>query len=259
MPKTFCVGDVHGDLDRLSELLRESGLVSERLAWTGADSRLIFIGDLNDRGRQGIAVMRLVRRLQEEASGQGGMVESLLGNHDPLLLAVAGEIRGDRADPDCTYYFRLNGGKMYEAEELAADQALFEWVQARPLMARLDRILFQHADGMRYYRALAKGGGLAAVNEAAGLLTESARGAYAVFYDLTAERHWNESPNLLPAYLAEFGADRVIHGHTWHQGNEPLVYLNGLAVNVDNGMCWAYRQDPGRGLVLDLATLQPPA
>ena len=55
---TFVVGDVHGHVEPLVRLLRDAGLVDERIAWSGADARLWFIGDLVDRGPDGVGALR---------------------------------------------------------------------------------------------------------------------------------------------------------------------------------------------------------
>ena len=60
------VGDVHGHVEPVVDVLREAGLLDGRGGWSGADARLWFIGDLVDRGPDGIGVIELVMRLQRE-------------------------------------------------------------------------------------------------------------------------------------------------------------------------------------------------
>ena len=50
----FVVGDVHGHRDVLAGLLRDSGLVDGSERWRGGDARLWLLGDLVDRGPDGI-------------------------------------------------------------------------------------------------------------------------------------------------------------------------------------------------------------
>lgn len=258
MGKVYCVGDVHGDYDRLVVLLERKGIVrGDPPRWSAGDATLVFIGDLTDRCRRGIDVIRLIMQLQREAALEGGFVDSLMGNHDPLLLAVAYELRGQEADPDAKYFFRLNGGRMVEAEAVAADPEVFAWLQRLPLMLKVRSTVFQHADGMHYYRHLGAAESIEVVNEKGRQLASVARGAYALFNDLTPERYWNGFPHLLASYLADLGVERVVHGHTRNETDGPLLYLDGLAISVDNGLCWTYRQDEGRGCVLDLDDLSP--
>ena len=256
-PRLYAVGDVHGDVDRLEALLRAAGLFDGE-AWSGGESRLVLTGDLTDRGDQGTAVIRLVRRLQAESEGR---VESLMGNHDALILARAFERRGERADPECRDLFIMNGGKEREAKALAEDEAAFAWMAARPLMLKVGDTLFQHADSARFYADL--GDSVERVDEVGRALAETGRGAWRIFVDMTDGRDWDAARHsgLNPivegfeAHLARFGAARVVHGHTRHTEPEPRVVLGGRAINVDGTLSAGYRQSPGRGFVADLGPL----
>ena len=81
----FAVGDVHGHRDVLAALLRDAGLVDPAERWSGGDAVVWLVGDLVDRGPDGIGAIDLVRRLERESDGA---VHCLLGNHEALLLAV---------------------------------------------------------------------------------------------------------------------------------------------------------------------------
>lgn len=258
-PRLYAVGDVHGDVARLKELLNEASLVDAKGRWSGGESVLVLTGDLTDRGKQGLETIDFVRGLQEE-----GNVEALMGNHDALILARAFEWRGERADPDCRELFILNGGRDVEAKALAYDDARFAWMQARPLMRKFGTTLFQHADSAAYYQTLAPEGGVEAVNAAGAELALTAPAAWSIFYGMTDGRDWDaarlESLKAIvasfEAHLERFGAERVVHGHTRHIQKEPYVYLGGRAINVDGTLSEGYRQAPARGFVADLGPLE---
>ena len=67
--RTFVVGDVHGCLEELEDLLRESG-------WQVGD-QLVFVGDLVAKGPDSLGVVRLARELDAQA---------VRGNHDHHCL-----------------------------------------------------------------------------------------------------------------------------------------------------------------------------
>ena len=258
-PRLYAVGDVHGDVERLRELLREAGLVRDGV-WAGGESRLVLTGDLTDRGPKGTETVAFVRALQE---GSEGRVEALMGNHDALILARAFELRGQRADPDCRDLFRLNGGRDREALELSRDDAAFAWMQARPLMLRVGTTLFQHADSATFYRGLAPQGGVDEANAAGAALAATAKGAWKLFYDITDGREWDAAFLRTPAeaearfedHLDRFGAERVVHGHTRHLGGRPAASFGGRALNIDGSLSAGYRKTPDRGFVADLGPL----
>ena len=113
----WVVGDVQGCLASLRSLL-------ERLP---TSARLLFVGDLINRGPQSLASLRFVKAL-------GSRAEALLGNHDLHLLAVAAGIRGQHDDDTL-------------AEILAAPDRdeLLDWLRARPLALHESGALFVHA------------------------------------------------------------------------------------------------------------------
>jgi protein phosphatase len=78
------IGDVHGCYDELCALLEKLGCAVDRDACTARpppNRRLIFLGDLCDRGPKNPEVLRLVMRMTE-----GGSALCVPGNHDVKLL-----------------------------------------------------------------------------------------------------------------------------------------------------------------------------
>jgi hypothetical protein len=75
------VGDVHGNFDALERLGRELGYETAN-AWRHPGGRkLVFVGDLIDRGAKSFEVASLVKRLVDE-----GVALCLLGNHEYNLV-----------------------------------------------------------------------------------------------------------------------------------------------------------------------------
>ena len=83
---TVVVGDVHGELDGLREILLHAGLIDSCDSWAGGASLLIQTGDVIDRGPLSRDSVRLLRTLQSEALECGGQVVRLCGNHELMLL-----------------------------------------------------------------------------------------------------------------------------------------------------------------------------
>ena len=113
----YAVGDIQGCLGSLKSLLL-------RLP---EDARLVFVGDLVNRGPASLETLRFARSLGERAT-------CLLGNHDLHLLAVVAGIRNpSRRDT-------LN-------EILSAPDRdeLIDWLRHRPLAHREAGALFVHA------------------------------------------------------------------------------------------------------------------
>src|SRR4249919_3215783 len=89
--RVVAIGDVHGDLDALIRILTGMSILNGDGLWCANDTRLVFIGDLNDRGPESVNVMDFVMALATDAERAGGTVDALLGNHE--LLAVQQDYR----------------------------------------------------------------------------------------------------------------------------------------------------------------------
>ncbi|KAL8276307.1 hypothetical protein RQP46_011273 [Phenoliferia psychrophenolica] len=80
--RLVAVADIHGDLLHTTRLLRTLGLLNLKSEWVGGDTILVQTGDIVDRGRDTIALYRLMDSLRAQATKAGGAVVSLLGNHE---------------------------------------------------------------------------------------------------------------------------------------------------------------------------------
>jgi hypothetical protein len=62
------VGDVHGHADQLEALLTTLGYRHRQGAWRHANRKVVFVGDLIDRGPDQLATLELVRDMVDEGS-----------------------------------------------------------------------------------------------------------------------------------------------------------------------------------------------
>ena len=72
MKKIFANSDIHGDYKRYRELLIEHKVINETNDWIAGDSILICNGDITDRGRKGIDVIKLLMQLEKQSQSEGG-------------------------------------------------------------------------------------------------------------------------------------------------------------------------------------------
>lgn len=210
--RRVAVGDVHGHRDRLVELLSGAGLVDAAGHWAGGNAELWFLGDLTDRGPDGIGVIELIRRLQQEAIEAGGRVDSVLGNHELLLLAAGLMEEGAAEGPGGTFRsdWLANGGRPHDLERLTPD--LVDWLRVRPAMALVEGDLLVHADSLAYAQL---GATVAAVNaHVKDLLAAPRPRAWDALLDDLSDRMAFSDPAALEGFLGHFGAMRVVHGHT---------------------------------------------
>ncbi len=233
---TFAVGDVHGHVEPLVALLREAGLVDEQLAWSGADARVWFIGDLVDRGPDGVGAIDLVRRLQRE-----GDVRCLLGNHEAGLLAAYRYADADCGIPGITFemVWDANGGMATDLARLRPEH--LAWIEALPPVAREGDRLLVHSDTDRY---LDYGRSVESIcRSISAILTGDDTESLGRLLDALADRGAFGDPERLGRLLGMLGCERLVHGHTpiWHAAGiaptevtAPLTYAGGLAMNIDH-------------------------
>ena len=119
MSKIYAVGDVQGCGPSLKNLVKK----------IPKKSKLIFLGDLVNRGPDSLGALRQLKSLQE-----AGRAECVLGNHDLHLLAIDAGIR------------KTKGLDTVDSILKAPDRAeLMDWVRNRPLALSNGKVLTVHA------------------------------------------------------------------------------------------------------------------
>ena len=229
---TFVVGDVHGYPETLARLLREAGLVDAGLRWSGHDARLWLVGDLVDRGPDGIGAIDLVMRLEREAP-----VRCLLGNHDAALLAAAA---ARESGADSRYWATWMEGRPPDGvARFRPEHAA--WIKGLPAVARDGDWLLLHADTDRYLRLGRSVSEICATVSAT--LTTGDQASLRALVDILSHRHSLHDPTAVDRLLETLGGTRIVHGHTPiafvteadpELVVEPLVYGGGRVLNVDH-------------------------
>ena len=119
MSKIYAVGDIQGCAPSLKALVKKLPV----------QSKMIFLGDLVNRGPDSLGTLRLLKQLQEEKH-----IECILGNHDLHLLAVDAGIR------------KTKGLDTVQLILDAPDRAdLMNWLRHRPMALSNGKVLTVHA------------------------------------------------------------------------------------------------------------------
>jgi len=131
--KTYVIGDLQGCHDQMLDLLERIAQTEKRTEGEAntAPYRILFAGDLINRGPQSLATLRHVKAL---ALARPGLVDSVLGNHDLHLLAVYNGIRP------------LHKSDTLDDIMAAPDRdELIGWLRHRPLLIESGGHLLVHA------------------------------------------------------------------------------------------------------------------
>jgi len=119
MSKIYAIGDIQGCAPSLKMLVKK----------LPTKSKMIFLGDLVNRGPDSLGTLRYLKQLQEEKR-----IECILGNHDLHLLAVDAGIR------------KTKGLDTVQPILDAPDRAeLINWLRHRPMALSNGKVLTVHA------------------------------------------------------------------------------------------------------------------
>ncbi|SES08406.1 metallophosphoesterase [Actinokineospora terrae] len=245
---TYVVGDIHGHRAELITALAAEGLVTADGDWAGGRDHLWFLGDFVDRGPDGIGVIDLVRALAEQAARAGGKVETLLGNHEILLLGMHrfgdDPIPSEFGPRSFARSWSMNGGIDTDQDSLTDDH--IEWLTTRPVIELVDDHLLMHSDTTQY---LLWGDDIAGINEAVQevLHSDDAAEWWEVWRRMTTRYAFRGPEGEMAAdeLLTTLGGKQVVHGHSViadqlgvlpTQIEGPYLYANGKALGVDAGL-----------------------
>jgi len=208
----YAIGDVHGELAKLETLL---AYIREDAGSRSGPHKVIFLGDLIDRGADSRGVIARAKGLAEQ--GDALVVK---GNHEELMLYAY-----DRDETAGLYHWANNGGDetiaSYEAANgkkdhwrEAIDKEHVKWLRSLPPILRDEErnLVFVHAgiDPRRYPNE----------PEEVWLWTRSP-----IFF---RSAKWPDRPEVRDIL--------VVHGHTPTEDFEP--HHQARRINVDTGACF---------------------
>lgn len=207
--RLYAIGDIHGRLDLLDALLRQ--IDADDAARAPADTQLIFLGDLVDRGPDSAAVVERLRRLAIERPN----TLFLMGNHEEVLLAALD------GDARAMHGFCRIGGRE-TALSYGIDPALYERMDYEELHAALTRAVpASHVSFLRSFEDWAMAGDYMFVH--AGVAPKVALDAQKPGDLRWIRRGFLEHRRRL---------DRmIVHGHTIH----PEVERRPHRIGIDTG------------------------
>lgn len=245
----YVVSDVHGHRAALIAALTEADLIDDAEHWSGGEARLWCLGDLFDRGSDGVGVVELLMRLSQEAAAAGGLVDTLVGNHEVLMLGArrfdeTEVIDAAGSSRNFATWWHLNGGRPEDADRLSDEQA--DWLVDRLAVAVVDDHLLVHSDTDQY---LGYGNTVDEVNEHISrvLHGDDVTDWWSLFRDLTQRRGFEgeDGPHEAKALMAKLGGKQIVHGHSTigdatgvapAEVTGPRRYCEGLVLCVDGGV-----------------------
>ena len=211
----FAVGDVHGCLDEMTALLDTIGGLA---ADGGGPRRLVYLGDMIDRGPSTIGVLK---KWAEPASARGvERIDRVIGNHEILmLLAMRGEALASKATT--MWLGERTGGAKVLAEMRAAvrdPNALPSYgLAAASLGENVTRLLLTQRAHVRVGNAVFVHGGLEGGTDNDAFLSTP--------WTAGMQARWAWITKGFLDWQGGFGGTLVVHGHTPPNKHWPLAQM----------------------------------
>lgn len=124
--RVYAVGDIHGCVTLFDRLIER--IDADDAGRSAADTRLILLGDLIDRGPDSAAVLDRVRALQNDPARR---VTALMGNHEEAFLSVLDDDAGALG-----FFLRIGGRETLMSYGLSptdlatmSDAGIAQWVR----------------------------------------------------------------------------------------------------------------------------------
>ena len=149
VPRIICIGDVHGDLRRVVDLLRALRIIDGNMQWTAEPRNTIVVqlGDQVDSAPRGTTkdwetmpdteVVVFMDKLDRIARRSGGRVISVLGNHE--IMNVMG---------DFTYVseksMEMSGGVVKRQQMFRNGGQMAQILSKRSIIIKIGGIVFCH-------------------------------------------------------------------------------------------------------------------
>ncbi len=137
--KIFVVGDIHGENDRVLNLLKENRIIDKDGKWSWGKGHLVFLGDIFDRGSKVTEALWLIYSLEKQAEKSGGKVHLLLGNHEPMIFNDDIRYITDEYYALCEN-LGLDYSGLFDRSSL-----LGNWLRQKPVILQINNFLFVHA------------------------------------------------------------------------------------------------------------------
>jgi predicted kinase len=146
--KLDVVGDIHGLYDDMVELLANAGwtVTEGKLVHADPQRKLLFLGDLVDRGPHSVEVLELVKRTVE-----AGNAQCILGNHENKLVSFVETARKQGIEKWGSYANAETGMKMLKLGTARCDE-LVSFMKRMPayLTDEQSKVAFVHGDIHRF-------------------------------------------------------------------------------------------------------------
>ena len=264
--QVYAVSDVHGQYDIFVRLLEANHLIARaesdptRVRWTGGTATLVIAGDHIDKGPKSVAVIDLLRTLEEQAPRVGGRSIALMGNHEAEFLDNPRNTKAMSTGTDEQGIGPQLDAIGVDPRRMAAGtdaEGRGAWLANLPLGVRVKKWFFAHGGNTQRK----------SINELNKLLAKSLANKGFGDDDVTGKdsilegQHWYGNPKDGDAGKKEVealgGVEHIVFGHdpgAFDSRGKPRQSKNGLLVKIDGAMGLHDKHSPNPAFMLHIST-----
>ena len=203
----FVMGDIHGEFDTLTAVLRNASVIDATGRWSGGTAHLVVVGDMMDRGADVNRTLWYLYDLTRQAEQAGGRVHIVLGNHE--IMVMLADLRYVHAkEARIAQHHGITYDRMFDPRH----SVLGAWLASRPGMLRVDDVLFAH-------------GGVS--SDQLGHTIESFDDTLAAFTREDLFYHWADSTATLPA----MDSVAFVRRYDFFWGDRSVFWYRGYALS----------------------------
>ena len=136
--KMLVFSDIEGNMPALVSLLKKAGVINNNYEWIYGKGRIVFAGDMFDRGTQVIECLWLIYKLEAESAAAGGKIHFILGNHDVMNLI------NDLRYVDDKYFISSELMQENISNIHDATSELGRWLRSKNVIEKIGPYIFLH-------------------------------------------------------------------------------------------------------------------
>jgi hypothetical protein len=269
----FAVGDVHGDYERLIDLLVAGSILEQRPtepqapAWKAGKAVLVCTGDLIDKGKHSLKVIKFFRALEKSALDSGGRVIVLMGNHEAEFLENPND------DNKAEVFLKELDKHDLKPKDVAQGkdtEGIGAFLRQMPLAAKVNDLFFTHAGSTRGLSLAELRAEIEDGVNADGYRTDILLDKHGLLEARMSPRPWwekqgesaDKSESRLRRHVTALGVKHLVFGHqpghiefpdgSIRKKGTMIQKFNGLVFLIDVGMSEAI--DYSSGALLHVAT-----
>lgn len=136
--RIIVLGDIHGELDALTSILRYNKVIDDKNRWIFGNGHIVFTGDVFDRGNKVTECLWLIFQLEIQAKKSGGRVHYIIGNHEMMALLF------DDRYVNKKYKHAAKHIKFHYSHFFDKYSVLGNWLRSKNTLLRIGDQLFVH-------------------------------------------------------------------------------------------------------------------